>query len=171
MTWIQIPLAPCRRWRGTFRLLCVSAPAIRSVFKVRAKSHPAAHRQAGDGYSHDGSSRPRQQFAGAHQVHVLALQQPQLLQRHQQLRAEDIGLVLMDVVHHGELQLVWLLADFLQQLPPQRLLRRFAVIEEPAKKSPVVRRRIVQVSSSLSAMDALRARIHSWSIAVADHHR
>ena len=43
-------------------------------------------------------------------------------------------------MHHHQLQVWRLPADFLQQLPPQRLLRRFVRFEVTAKESPATGR-------------------------------
>ena len=70
----------------------------------------------------------------------MALQQLQLLQRHRQLRKEHVGCTAVDVMHHHQLKTWGLPADFLQQLPPQGLLRRFAEIKVTAKESPAAGR-------------------------------
>jgi hypothetical protein len=45
-----------------------------------------------------------------------------------------MGRAPVDVMHHHQLHSEGLPADLLQELPPQRLLRRFAWIEVPAKE-------------------------------------
>ncbi len=51
-----------------------------------------------------------------------------------------MGRTPVDGMHHHQLKVWRLPADFLQQLTPQRLLRRFARFEVPAKESPATGR-------------------------------
>jgi len=81
-----------------------------------AASHPAAHRRGDDGYRawRSRSTPPvnRQCSPGPCPGPPAAAVAP----RHRLLKAEYMSRAPIDVVHHAELQLVWLSADLLQEL-------------------------------------------------------